>query len=141
MAKDDLVQARIDEILKKGLSPSALGTWLTCPLDFYYTYILKIRTGEQVDEKLGSDVLGDAVHGVLEDVFQPFKEIELDAEELRSKAADMQQALYTRLALKFPDTTLDQGYFKLRIAMAESNVQLLLAEADRAARQPTTLLA
>lgn len=141
VVKDELVQARITEILKKGLSPSALGTWLTCPLDFYYSYILKIRTAEQVDEKLGSDVLGDAVHGVLEDVFKPFKDVELDADELRSKAAGMQQALHTRLALKFPDSTLDQGYFKLRIAMAgQAMSNYIHTEADRAARQSTTVL-
>ncbi len=141
VAKDDLVLGRIGEILKKGLSPSALGTWLTCPLDFYYKYVLKIRTAEEVDEKLGSDVLGDAVHGVLEDLFTPFKDIELNAVELREIATGAEQALYTKLSKKFPDSTLDQGYFKLRIAMAgQAMSKYIHAEADRVTHQPSTVL-
>ncbi|MBP6313018.1 MAG: PD-(D/E)XK nuclease family protein [Flavobacteriales bacterium] len=138
--KDDLVLARIGEILKKGLSPSALGTWLTCPLDFYYKYVLKIRTAEEVDEKLGSDVLGDAVHGVLEDLFKPYKDIELNADDLRETAKGAEQALRTKLSVKFPDSTLDQGYFKLRIAMAgQAMTKYLLAEADRVTDQTTII--
>lgn len=139
--KDDLVQARISAILEKGLSPSALGTWITCPLDFYYKYVLRIRTTDEVDEKLGSDVLGDAVHRVLEDVFAPFKDHDLNAGELRNGAKVVHDALRTKLGEQFPDSTLDQGYFKLRIAMAgQAMANYILAEADRIALQPTTLL-
>ncbi len=51
--KDEHVMQRLHVIAEKGFSPSAIATWLTCPLDLYFKYVLRIAELEEVDEKAG----------------------------------------------------------------------------------------
>lgn len=140
--KDATVLSRIAELLRKGLSPSALGTWLTCPLDFHFRYVLNIRPPEEVDPKLGSDVLGEAVHGVLEDIYTTTLSTPLAPDLLLAHAARTQQALEARLGERFPATALTQGHFRLRIGMAAQAIaEHLRAEAVRITTSITTTLA
>ena len=41
--KDELVESRLDDLFEKGLSPTALNTYLSCTLDFYYRYVLRLK--------------------------------------------------------------------------------------------------
>jgi ATP-dependent helicase/nuclease subunit B len=134
--KDAAVMARVDELLAKGLSPSALGTWLRCPLDLYFSYILRLRPPEEVDEKLGSDVLGEAVHQVLEAVFREQLGQPLQPGPLRQNASLVKDRLLEELGRQFPRDTLDRGHFRLRIEMAaQAMASYLHAEAERCASQ------
>ncbi len=132
--KDDAVRVRLDAILTKGLSPSALGTWLRCPLDFYFTYIMGIRAPDEVDGQLGSDILGEAVHAVLEAVFRPLLGQRLAAEVLRKAAGNTHAMLLAHLGGAYPPEVLSRGHFRLRIEMAANAMERYLkAEADRCA--------
>lgn len=141
VAKDAAVVERIDAMRARGISPSALGTWLTCPLDFHFKYVLRIEEAEEMDGKLGSDVLGEAVHAVLEEQYKPFIGQRIEEEALRAAAGGTHDAIRTHLAKSYPNTTLSHGHFKLRIEMAAKAVaDHLLAEARRVAGNPTELL-
>jgi len=132
VAKDAQIAARIAEMAARGFSPSALATWLRCPLDFHFTHVLRVRSTEEVDGKLGSDVLGEAVHGVLEDVFRPFLGRTVDPAVLREEAGRANDHLALRLGRHFPVHTLAQGHFRLRAEMASHALSgYLLAEAER----------
>lgn len=50
----------------KGLSPSALNTYIECRLKFYLRYIAKIREADEVEEDLDARVLGNFLHRVME---------------------------------------------------------------------------
>ena len=63
---------RLDEMLASGISASAIKTFISCPLDFYYKYLLKFGEEEKVDESIESNQLGTFVHEVLEDLYRPF---------------------------------------------------------------------
>ena len=66
-----------------GLSISGINRFITCPLDFYYTYICGIRDDDQVQEEIEDSSMGTIVHGVLEDIYKPFIDQELRAAFLR----------------------------------------------------------
>ena len=66
------VEAKLDALFERGLSPSALNTFLKCPLDFYYTYVLNLREENDVEESIESSTFGTMIHEVLERVFKPF---------------------------------------------------------------------
>ena len=136
--KDEHVLARLKAIGEHGFSPSALSTWLTCPLDMYFKYILRISEAEEVDEKLAADVLGQAVHNVMEGIFRPFLGTPLQPEMLREKASITQPLLIDQLSGRFPLKTLEIGHFRLRIEMAARALSnYLVAEADRCERSLT----
>jgi ATP-dependent helicase/nuclease subunit B len=132
--KDEKVVQRLTEICAAGLSPSALAMWLRCPLDFYFTRVLGIRTADEVDGRLGSDVLGDAVHAVLEEVITPMLGTAMDPELLLASASQVQALLTRKLGETFPADLLQRGNFRLRVEMAsQALVRHLKAEATRCA--------
>jgi CRISPR/Cas system-associated exonuclease Cas4 (RecB family) len=50
----------------KGISPSALNSYIECRLKFYFRYIAKVREPDEVEEELDARVLGNFLHDVME---------------------------------------------------------------------------
>ena len=141
VTKDANVRSRIETMAQRGFSPSALGTWLRCPLDFYFTRLLGIRPPEEVNDQLGSDVLGEAVHTVLEQVFRPTLNTSLEPGILREQASAIPASLHQELNKHFPADTLARGHFRLRMEMAQQAVSnYLLSEAERCTNEETITL-
>lgn len=125
-------QQRLQALAEAGLSPSALGTWLRCPLDFYMRYIIGIEDRGDIDEGLGDDVLGTAVHKAAQTIYQPWLGQPLERDSLLSAAAQAPQAVHAALREKIPAEMLATGAYLLRSSMAgEALSRLLRAEAER----------
>ena len=60
--------ARLNEgtIRSRGLSPSALNTYLECRLKFYFQYLARIREPMKVEEEIDPRILGNFLHTVME---------------------------------------------------------------------------
>ena len=56
---------------EKGLSPSALSTYLNCPLKYYLRYIVQIKD-ESVEEDVGVNDIGTVIHDTLELLFADY---------------------------------------------------------------------
>ena len=78
-------QQIIDQLTQKSYSPSSLLIFLTCPLKFYFNYILKLYEEEDVSESPEYFQIGHIVHKTLYELYKPhcrknqpvsFKEIE-----------------------------------------------------------------
>ena len=50
----------------RGISPSALNTYIECRLQFYFKYVAKIKEPKEVEEELDARVLGNFLHQVME---------------------------------------------------------------------------
>lgn len=70
--KDDEVLEMLRERLKKGISPSAINTYLKSPLEFFQRSVLKLEETTQVEEDLARHTFGTLVHETLDRLFQPF---------------------------------------------------------------------
>jgi RecB family exonuclease len=140
--KGPAVMARLHDMAGRGFSPSALGTWLRCPLDFYFTELLRIRGPEDSADQLGSDVLGTAVHAVLERIHRERIGLQLRPEDLAGAADALPGLLAEELRKHYPDAVLSQGHHRLRASMAEQALTTYLkAEARRCAERLTTTIA
>jgi hypothetical protein len=73
MKNSDIARERLKVLFKRGISPSAIGKYLSCPLDFYYRYIIGIGESEEVEEHIDAATFGTIAHDVLERFFTPFK--------------------------------------------------------------------
>lgn len=70
--KSDLLQTRLRTLAtEKGFSPSAITSYLRNPKDFYYQYVLGIKTTDEVEESIALNTFGTVVHNVLENLYQP----------------------------------------------------------------------
>lgn len=56
---------------EKGLSPSALSTYLNCPLKYYLHYIADIKD-TSIEEDTGTNVIGSIIHDTLEFLFADY---------------------------------------------------------------------
>jgi hypothetical protein len=50
----------------KGISPSALNTYIECRLRFYLRHVAKVKEPDEVEEDLDARVLGNFLHSVME---------------------------------------------------------------------------
>lgn len=140
--KDEHVLQRLRALCERGLSPSAIGTWLRCPLDFYFRYVAGVRDREVVDGRLGSDVLGDAVHNTLQQLLTPFIGRDLRPEDLAEARTHVTRVLSDKLAEHLPRTALEHGHYRLRREMAAKALENYMdAEAVRCATSHTQLVA
>lgn len=55
----------------KGLSPTAISTYINCPFRFYLKYIKRIDDNS-VEEDTGSNIMGSIIHKTLESLFRPY---------------------------------------------------------------------
>jgi len=101
---------RLNEFLVTGsehrkLSPSAISTYLDCSLKFYFNYIEKIYEPEKVKEDIAPNLLGNLLHGAMEDLYTGEKELSPEVlESLKSKIDDALKRAFISEHLHVSDT-------------------------------------
>lgn len=136
------VLERLRALTAKGLSPSALGVWLRCPMDFHTRYVLGVKELGSPAPELGSDALGTAVHKALEGLYRDWLGTRLDSDRLREAAGSAETLLFRELSGRFERTLLESGSFLLQRSMAADALSRhLAAEANRVAESATIPLA
>ncbi len=58
----------------KGISPSALNTYIECQLQFYFKHIAKIREADEVEEDLDARLVGNLLHDVMERYYRKIQD-------------------------------------------------------------------
>lgn len=71
--EDDITIEKTDEALQKiqRLSPTSIGTYVRCPLQFYWKYIEQIKD-ETPEEEIQSNVVGSIIHDTLDNFYKLF---------------------------------------------------------------------
>ncbi len=97
--------AKLNEgnLRSRGLSPSALNTYLDCQLKFYFQYVARIRESQKVQEEIDPRVLGNLLHSVMEQFYKKIIEKRQD----RIIARDDFDKLELRI-----DKLIDEAFIK-----------------------------
>lgn len=72
VTKQTEIVERLDSFFERAISASAINKYLTCPLDFYYHYIVEFGEEKGVEEEIEASTFGSLIHKTLELLFQPF---------------------------------------------------------------------
>ena len=67
---------------ERGISPSALNTYMECSLKFYFKYIARIKEKEEMAEELDHRLLGTIFHQSTQSLYQTFPNGEITSEGL-----------------------------------------------------------
>ena len=67
---------------EKGISPSALNTYMECHLRFYFKYIARIKEKEEIAEELDQRLLGTIFHQATQTLYQTLSREEITLEKL-----------------------------------------------------------
>ncbi len=105
-------------LLQRGLSPSAFGTWLRCPLDFWFRYVLRMREPDAPGARIGANILGNALHKTVESIYRPWLGKPLSAAALRDGIALVDEHLRDRLLKDHSAQDLLSGQPLLQFGMA-----------------------
>lgn len=70
--KSPEIFTRLDELFEGSTSASMLKSYLTCPLDFYFKYVMDFGETQEVEEELESSTFGTFIHNTLEKLYEPF---------------------------------------------------------------------
>ncbi|OAG27349.1 PD-(D/E)XK nuclease family protein [Thermodesulfatator autotrophicus] len=73
IAKGQAEKEAVEKLLAResGISPSLLNTYLSCPIKFYFHYILGLKPTEKIAD-FDARELGNVVHAALEEYFRPY---------------------------------------------------------------------
>lgn len=70
--KDRDVQEKLAFMAQDGFSPTAINTYISCPLKFYFKHILKIREPEEEQNFIDDRMVGNIIHHCFETMYLPF---------------------------------------------------------------------
>jgi len=136
-------QAIIDKIKNRfvnGLSPSAIITYITCPLDFYYKYVLGVREVDEVEETIEHTTFGSYVHKSLEILYQEFvgKNItEYDLKQMLPKVTSIVLKVFSK---NFSEKELTSGKNVLILNVAQNYINTFIKnEIELVKNQPQAL--
>lgn len=118
--------AAIQGRLARGLSPTMLRTWLKCPLDFWFRYVQGLQEPEDPGARIAGNVLGDALHGVVEDIYRPWLGSPLNPASMREAAGMMHERLVSRLTGTVSSASMREGQPLLQVGMASRAARAFL---------------
>lgn len=87
----------------KGISPSALNTYLDCRLQFYFRYIARVREPNEVEEDIDARIMGTFLHEVMEHFYKRIRE--------KKKSKDIIAGDFDRMESVI-DSLLDEVFIK-----------------------------
>jgi RecB family exonuclease len=99
--KTPQILKRLDELLQDGLTYSKLNSFLECPLNFYYRYVLHIGEELKMEEEIESSTLGTIIHEVLEELYKPYV-VRNDESGLQQRARQITPETYDRMIAEVP---------------------------------------
>ena len=108
--KTPFFEALKEKVCESGLSPTAISTYLDCPLRFFMQYIENIED-ESVDEETGLNVKGTIIHATFENLFKPYKNQVIDHQLFNNEIRDnAEKELDKAIAKELPGGMSDIGY-------------------------------
>lgn len=82
IAKPQELIAILKQHAEKGLSASALNTYLNCPLQFYFNYVAGINEADEPEETIEANTLGSVVHEVLSVMYKELEDKNLTLQDI-----------------------------------------------------------
>jgi len=127
--KDEAVLEMVRSQLKKGVSPSAINTYITSPLQFFYRSVLKLSEADEIEETLNYRTFGTLIHETLDIMLQNKIGQVVDAELLQgilSKKEKLNTLMDEVIQEKLKKIDTSQGKNYLLRNVAESLLQKFL---------------
>jgi len=87
------IDSKIKDFFANGISPSSIISYYNCPLDFYYQYLLKVRSKTIDYEQLDDGTIGTIVHKTLEYLYQEYLDNILDKKAIQAIKNAVSQTL------------------------------------------------
>lgn len=120
----------------RALSASAINTYISCPLQFYFLYVEGLSEEKEVQESVEADIFGTIYHHVMEQIFSRFKNRTVTPDMLSAVAkndtmlTDLLQKSFSKHQYKQAEKVITpEGYHSVILEILKKYVkQTLLAD-------------
>lgn len=96
-------------IAEKGFSPTALNSYISCPLKFYFSYIEGLEETEEAAETIDASTLGTVIHHVLKELYKNFINAAITFEDINKMLAQSPKKCEESFRLHYPDGDIRYG--------------------------------
>lgn len=72
VSKNSRILSQIKENMHRGMSPTAVNTYLNCPMMFYFKYIEKIQKPDKTEDRDDAAFFGTVYHDSMKRIYQNF---------------------------------------------------------------------
>lgn len=72
-SKTPEVIEKVKQHLQKGISPSAINTYLSCQFRYYLRYVLGLKEPDKLEEQEDSAAFGSLLHAIMKNLYSPYK--------------------------------------------------------------------
>jgi len=119
---------------ERGFSPSALNTYRSCSLKYYFRYVAGIREQEQFVQDIDHAKFGTAVHDTLEELYKPYLNKPISEDVLKEMKTKSKAVLEHKFAEQLPSAGELVGKNLLAFEVAKSYVTKALNHDIRTVR-------
>lgn len=116
--KNDTIQQKLEHFI---FSPSSLNTFLRCPLNFYFRYLLKLQLPEEPDEMIEANTMGIVIHHILEKKLNPEHPDWYTAQLKEELIAAFTNQELTHISLKKEDVCHEKNLLILELSLRYLN--------------------
>jgi ATP-dependent helicase/nuclease subunit B len=100
---------KLTEHAEYGFSPSALTTYINCPLDFYFKYVAGLRVEQEIEETIEASTMGSFIHEALNELYKLFVGKVLEPINIDSIKPQVKTELKKAFNKKFSDNEVLKG--------------------------------
>ena len=128
LKKSNALTDRVLSYLEQGLSASAINKFNKCNRDFFFTYLIRPKEAEEVEENIESSTYGTIIHNVLEVLYRSAGKI-ISVESVKKMLLNYEKILLEVFLETFPSENFKSGKNLLQFETAKySLLQFLNAE-------------
>lgn len=120
--KNEQIILRLVEISTNGYSPSSISSYISCPLKFYFSYILILNTTTNLEKSVEANTFGIVIHAVLEEIYKPMEGYEIKSETIKRYIAKSSQLLLNQFKKHYNNSALSSGKNLLTFEVAISYI-------------------
>ncbi|MDT8393602.1 MAG: PD-(D/E)XK nuclease family protein [Bacteroidales bacterium] len=97
------------EEARKGLHPSSLALYISCPLQFYLSRLIRIKEIDEPDETIDSRILGIVIHESLNKLLKPYLNKPLSVNIFKEIGKQVSAEVHRQFSLAMHDGDLSTG--------------------------------
>ena len=130
---------KLNMLGQRGFSPSALNTYRSCSLKFYFRYVADFKEENKLNEDVDYATFGTAVHDTLDVLYQPTVGKPLAEKDLVQMTKEMEPELTRQFANQVSASKLNHGKNLLAYEVAKTYVKRVLDYDLRAVKAGKTV--
>ncbi len=127
ITKNDRILEQLVRMAASGFSPSALSTWVQCPLKFYFSYLLRVEEETETNDEMDAATFGTALHHALKTLHEPYKGKPLTTEMFTDMESRYRDVLKEAFVSTYEGGDLEFGKNHLMFKVAQGFIRRFIA--------------